>query len=104
MMARNIRFVQNFIMTLVETKLDDQGQLVATESLLHIAFGETYPVDRWEVNGNSVTIYFPDDPNESRIHGVAHNVELGFCEFTDTVQVAAGIAAASAPGGCGCNK
>jgi len=100
-MSRNIRFKQNFIMTVVNTQLNDAGELVATENFVHVSYGDTYVVDRWEINGNNVTIYFPDDPNLSRTHGVAHNVEIGFCDFTDTVQLAATIAARPS-GGCGC--
>lgn len=99
---KTVRFLQNSILTVVHTGLNELGEMVVTETPAHVAYGELYILSRWEVNGKLATLYFPDDES-SKIHGVAQNVELDICQFVDSDVVAAAAAqTASAPGGCGC--
>ena len=101
-MARNVRFLQNFIMTTINTVVNDDGDLIAQDISSHIHFGEIYPLDNWVVNGNTITLYFAEN---STIKGVAPNVEKGFCEIIDDVVQAQVVAqAAQKSGGCGCGK
>lgn len=90
-------------MLVVETALDDEGNLAAKEHYIHVAHGDTYPISHWEINGNVATIFFPDD-NTSRIHGMAPNVEASFCDFSDSNVVAGAVAEAAKKKGCGCKK
>lgn len=91
---KDVRFLNNFILTTVSTSLDDDGQLVAKESIYHISSGSTYSIDDYQINGNTVSIFFPAT---GPITGIAPQVEPGYCEFRDTQNVVAPKA-----GGCGC--
>jgi len=88
-------------MTVVETKVDSEGNLTTQDHLVHVTHGDVYTLQRWDINGNVATLYFPDD-SSSKVHGVAPMVEASFCDFQDSQIVEAQAAQAAAPKGCGC--
>ena len=95
--ALKVRFVHNFVLTVLQTVEDEQGRLVVQEKQFHISQGDVYQVSQYEVNPDGrADLYFPDS---SPLAGVAHNVEGDYMELRNS-------ATKPAPtGGCGgCNK
>jgi len=99
-MAVQVRFVNNFILTVVETITDDDGRLQAQERLVHIHVGDIYALERFEqIGDDKFDLHFLDSGPLNG--GVAHRVEGDLCEFTQSDKVKANRIAATAAGGCG---
>lgn len=74
-----VRFLNNFIITVIQTVEDDDGNLQAQEKTFHISMGETYQISQYETHADGrVDIHFPDS---SPLAGIAHNVEGDYCEL-----------------------
>lgn len=106
-MAQSVRFLQNFIMTVVQTTVDGEGNLQVNDVSVHVRFGEIYPITDASISGNTVSIQFAP---ESTIQGTAPSVDIGFVDLmgglppTMKAQVAASAPdqPAQKKSGCGC--
>ena len=78
MASHKVRFINNFIMSVIQTVEDGDGNLVVKEYDIHIQAGDIYDVEQYEMHPDGrVDIHFTD----SRI---AHNVESDYCELGPT--------------------
>ena len=103
-MASNlsVRFVANFIITVVQTVLDeDTGQLVVREKPFHIESGDSYQISQYQRSeDNKVDLHFPDS---SPLAGVAHRIEGDYCEVIEP-KTSSSVSAKVTSGCGGCNK
>jgi hypothetical protein len=107
-MSQSVRFLQSFIMTVVQTTVDGDGNLQVVDSQVHIRFGEVYPITDASVSGNTMSIQFASN---SPIQGTAPSVDTGFVEITGGLpptmrEQLAAVASETQPtqkkSGCGC--
>ena len=90
----NVRFLNNFVLVVVTTGLNDEGRMQATEVSFHVARGDTYPIEQYERHpDDKLDLHFPDS---CPMAGVAHRVEGDYCELTEPAKIAA-----KPSGGCG---
>jgi len=76
---KKVRFLHNFIITVVQTIENDEGRLVAQENTFHIGIGDIYSLTQYEKHADGrVDLYFPDS---SPLAGVARNIESDYCEL-----------------------
>ena len=97
---KKVRFVNNFIIAVVQTVEDDDGRLVAREKSFHIHLGDTYMLSQYEEHDDGrVDLHFPDS---SPLAGVAHNVEGDYCELRNPpIKQKATTKGVAGCGGCG---
>ena len=94
-----VRFLNNFIMTVIQTIVDKDGSLAIQENPFHISVGDVYDVVQYERHADDrVDLHFPDS---SPLAGVAHNVEGDYCEVREP---SAAKPRVTGCGGCGGNK
>ncbi len=98
--ALKVRFLNNFIITVVQTLEDAEGKLMAQENTFHIGMGDTYDLTHYEEHlDGRVDLYFP---NSSPLAGVAHNIESDYCELRNPTTPKQNVTAGC--GGCGNKK
>lgn len=105
-MAKSIRFTANFFIDIVNTILNEQGEMVVDRHSLPVEFGQIYQVESYEDDGTFLRITFPKD---SRLAGIAPRVTKAYVDINDIVQekkaheaaVASGAKPAGGCGGCG---
>ena len=98
--AMKVRFLNNFIITVVQTIENEEGRLVAQENTFHIGMGDTYSLSSYsEHDDGRVTLHFADN---SPLIGVARNVEGDYCELRQAMPPKKVVE--SGCGGCGKNK
>jgi hypothetical protein len=95
-MAINVRFLNNFVLTVVHTSEVD-GKLTAQEKTFHIALGDVYPLSQYTRHPDGrLDLEFPDD---CPLAGLAQNVESDYCELIEPKSRAS--AKITGCGGCG---
>lgn len=94
-----VRFLNNFIMTVIQTVVDENDKLVIQENDIHICVGDVYNIVQYERHSDDrVDLHFPDS---SPLAGVAHNVEGDYCEIREPHAAKPKVVGC---GGCGGNK
>ena len=79
--AVNIRFLNNFVLTVVTTGINDAGDIVAEEHQFHVKQGDIYPISQYERHPDGkVDIQFPDTCD---LAGMANRIEGDYCEIVD---------------------
>lgn len=96
-----VRFTANFILPVVETVINEQGELVTQQKKHNIKFGDTYPLVGYDVHGTSVTLQFDES---SPIKGTAPHVEKDYCELRPGEPLPADKQPKSGSGCGGCGK
>lgn len=98
-MAKNkihVRFLNNFILTVVQTIVGKDGKMVVKDKQFHIQLGDVYPVEQYQRHpDNKVDIHFPDT---CPLAGVAHRIEGDYCELHQPASVKSTVTGC---GGCG---
>lgn len=93
----NVRFLNNFIITVVQTITDDEGMLSAQEKQFHIAMGDVYPLTQYQRHPDGrLDLEFPDT---CPLAGLAMNVESDYCELVEPKTTV--TAQVTGCGGCG---
>jgi len=78
-MKKQVRFLHNFIITVIQTVEDENGRLVVKENTFHIGMGDTYAISNYNEHPDGrVDLHFADN---SPLVGVARNVEGDYCEL-----------------------
>ena len=99
MSSINVRFLNNIVLTVVQTIADESGRMVAVKKPFHIGLGDVYPVAQYQRHPDGrIDIHFPDS---CPLAGVAHRVEEDCCELTEPAKIAARVTGC---GGCGNKK
>ena len=92
---QTVRFLNNFAITVTQTVLDKDDNMVVQENQYHIGMGDTYSITRYDEHKDGrIDIHFP---SSSPLAGVAHNVEGDYCELRKPQKPRA---AKSGCGGC----
>lgn len=90
----HVRFLNNFILTVVQT-VEEDGKLVVREKSFHIAMGDVYPISQYQRHTDDrLDLEFPDT---CPLAGLAQNIEADYCSLVDSKAKAA----AAKPQGCG---
>jgi hypothetical protein len=74
----SVRFIHNFIITVIETYVDDSGSLRTRQHMHHVERGDIHFISSFSRNKHLVSLVFaPNDP----FKGVSENIESEYCEF-----------------------
>jgi hypothetical protein len=95
----NVRFLHNFVLTVVQTELDEHtDKMVVKNNNYHIQTGDVHIIEKYEKNDNNTfNLYFPKNSN---LKGVSFRVEGDYLEISDPSQKKDQVY-----GGClGCGK
>lgn len=89
-----VRFLNNFIIDIVRTVLDDEtGKLKTETKQFHIQLGDTYDIDQFErYQDDKLDLHFPEG---SPLEGIALRVEGDHCAINEPPIPKVN------PGGCG---
>jgi len=74
----DVRFLNNFIITVKKTILDENENLTVVDMQRHVKMGDIHSIDNYVEKDNFLTLYFSD---KSSLHGVAFNIEKDYCEI-----------------------
>lgn len=97
-MAINVRFIHNFIITIVQT-VEVDGNLVAQEKQIHILMGDVYGVSQYQRNPDGrLDLEFPET---SPLAGLAQGVEPDYCELTGHAPGTSPETSSGTSAGCG---
>jgi len=76
----HVRFLNNFVITIVTTVLNDQGRMVAQERKVPVRMGDNHPVSQYEVHSETVDLHFS---KKTPLEGVARRIPIAYCELHD---------------------
>jgi len=94
-----VRFLNNFVMTVIQTVEDSQGKLTTQTKPFHIRMGDIYPLSSYERHPDGhVDLHFPDS---CPLSGVAERVEGDYCEIPKTPSKTVVTDMTPGCGGCG---
>jgi hypothetical protein len=81
----NVRFLNNFIIEVTQTDVDDNGDIVVVKKRVHVKRGDIYKLHSYERYGTMLTLEFekPDGHFGDYLHGVARGVESDYCEIME---------------------
>jgi hypothetical protein len=101
-MTVSVRFLNNFILTVVQTVLDNDGRMSVKEKSFHIQMGDIYKLTQYHRHPDGhLDLHFADD---SPLAGVAQRVEPDYCELLEPKPTSGVTARVTGCGGCGNKK